>query len=166
VCCASSQQPGRGRPQHVSARSKEKLGWLQPTVIDPTVKQKLILAPVEGSPRECFKVLVRPDGSEYLLLENRRRRGFDASLPGEGLLIWRIVNNKPVLEESHGIEGPAGPGSFREVVPYPSKSNTAFTPFTTPSSRSQLGGGSPVHITNIRELSDGRITFYVGYEYQ
>ncbi len=166
VWCAMSQQAGRGRPQHFSAWCKEKLGWLTPTVIDPAVKQKLILSPVEGTARECYKIPIRADGSEYLLLENRRQIGFDKSLPSAGLLIWRVVNNKPALEESHGIDGPAGPGSFRDAVPYPSNSNNAFTPFTMPSSRSQLGGGLPVHITNIRELSDGRITFYVGYEFE
>ena len=109
--------------------------------------------------------MVRADGSEYFLLENRRRTGWDALLPGEGLLIWRVVNNKPILEESHGIEGPSGPRVFPASVPFPSPANHAFTPFTTPSSRAQLGGGLPVHITNIRKLPDGRITFYVGYEY-
>jgi hypothetical protein len=111
-------------------------------------------------------VLVKPDGSEYLLLENRRKKGFDQELPGEGLLIWRVVNNKPILEESHGVEGPSGPRVFMSAVPYPSPANNAFTPFTTPSSRSQMGGGLPVHITNIRRLADGRVTFYVGYEYE
>ena len=70
------------------------------------------------------------------------------------------------LEESHGIEGPGGPNAARTSVPYPSPSNNAFTPFTTPSSRSQLGpGGLPVYITNITRLADGRITFHIGYEY-
>src|SRR5262249_37915345 len=64
--CAMSNQAGNGRPQHFSAWCKEKLGWLKPAVLDPTVKQKLILAPVEDSPKECFKVLIKPDGSEYL----------------------------------------------------------------------------------------------------
>ncbi len=41
-----------------------------------------------------------------------------------------------------------------------------FTPFTTPSSKSQLGGGLPVYITNIRQLPDGRVTFYIGYQFQ
>jgi M6 family metalloprotease-like protein len=164
--CAMSNQVGNGRPQHFCAWSKEQLGWLKPAVINPMVKQKLILRPVEDSPRECVKVLVRADGSEYFLLENRRKQGFDQSLPAEGLLIWRVVNNRPILEESHGIEGPAGPRMFLKAVPYPSSANSAFTPFTTPSSRSQLGGGWPVHITNIRALPDGRVTFHVGYEYQ
>jgi hypothetical protein len=54
------------------------------------------------------KVLARPDGSEYFLLENRRKKGFDVSLPAEGLLIWRVIANRPILEESHGVEGPSG----------------------------------------------------------
>jgi len=166
IWCAMSNQAGNGRPQHFSAWCKEQLGWLQPTVIDPTVKQKLVLDPVESGSKQCFKVLLRSDGSEYLLLENRRKLGFDASLPSEGLLIWRVVGNRPMLEESHGIEGPAGPGSFRDAVPYPSQANNSFTPYTTPSSRSQLGGGLAVHITNIKEHADGRVTFYVGYEFE
>ena len=94
------------RPQHLSAWSKEKLGWLKPTVIDPTVEQKLILAPIEDLPGECLKILVRSDGSEYFLLENRAKKGFDQDLPAEGLLIWRVVNDQPILEESHGVDGP------------------------------------------------------------
>ncbi len=164
--CAMSNQINNGRPQHFSAWCKEQLGWIQPAVIDPTVKQRLVLGPIEDSAKECFKVLVKPDGSEYLLLENRRKKGFDQDLPAEGLLIWRVVQRRPLLEESHGVEGPAGPRVFSGAVPYPSTANNSYTPFTTPSSRSQLGGGLPVYITNIHRLDDGRITFEVGYEYQ
>jgi M6 family metalloprotease-like protein len=166
IWCAMSNQSGNGRPQHFGAWCKEQLGWLKPAVLDPAVKQKLILAPVEGATNECYKVLLRPDGSEYLLLENRRKKGFDQSLPAEGLLIWRVVQGRPVLEESHGVDGPAGPRTYLRAVPYPSEANHAFTPYTTPSSRSLLGGGWPVFLTNIRQLADGRITFQIGYEYE
>jgi hypothetical protein len=154
------------RPQHFSAWCKEKLGWLKPTVIDPTRPQKLILSPVESSPRECLKVLVRPDGSEYFLLEVRSHRGFDADLPAEGLLVWRVVNDRPILEESHGVEGPTGPTVHLGFVPYPSPANNSFTADTTPSSRSPKGGGLPVYITDIRRLPDGRVCLRVGYEYE
>ena len=166
IWCLMSNERGAGKPQHMSAWCKEQLGWLKPAVIDPAVPQKLVLGPVEGSTDECFKVPIRPDGAEYLLLENRRRTGFDTSLPAEGLLIWRVVGRRPILEESHGVEGPVGPRVFLGSVPYPSKSNNAFTPFTTPSSRGQLGGGRSVFLTNIRQLADGRVTFEIGYEYQ
>jgi M6 family metalloprotease-like protein len=164
--CAMSNQSGNGRPQHFSAWCKEQLGWIKPVILDPRVKQKLILSPIEDSPKECFKVLIRPDGSEYLLLENRRRKGFDQSLPAEGLLIWRVDGNRPILEESHGVEGAPGPGVYLSSVPYPSAANNSYTPYTTPSSRSQLGGGLPVHITNITRQADGKISFYIGYEYR
>jgi M6 family metalloprotease-like protein len=164
--CLMSNQVANGRPQHASAWCKERLGWIEPAIIDPTVKQKLVLRPVQDSPKECFKVLIHRDGSEYLLLENRAKKGFDKSLPGEGLLIWRVVRGQPILEESHGIDGPSAPSSFPTSVPYPSAANDAFTPYTVPSSRSRLGGGLPVYITNIKRLSDGRISFHIGYEYQ
>lgn len=161
-----SQQITGGQPQHMCAWCKESLGWLKPVVVDPAVKQKLILSPVEGTDNQCFKIPMRADGSEYLLLENRRRQGFDLRLPGEGLMIWHVVGKHPVLEESHGVEGPAGPLVFLKNVPYPSDANDSFTPYTVPSSRSQLGGGKPIYITNIRRLPDGRVTFYLGYVYE
>src|SRR5205807_10505093 len=107
-----------------------------------------------------------PGGSEYFLLEQRRKSGADSNLAAEGLLIWRVLNNRPVLEESHGIEGAAGPRSLPELIPFPSKANHSFTPFTTPTSRSARGGGLPVYITEIRKLPDGRVTFHVGFVYQ
>jgi M6 family metalloprotease-like protein len=163
--CAMSNNTGNGRPQHFSAWCKEQLGWLHPAVLDPRVNQKLILGPVEGSTNECYKIPLRRDGAEYLLLENRQHRGFDQSLPAAGLLIWRVVGNRLMLEESHGVEGPAGPRVFLGSVPYPSAANTAFTPYTTPSSRPQLPGGVAVNLTQIRQLPDGRITFEIGAEF-
>ncbi len=166
VWCAMSNQIGGGRPQHFCAWSKVQLGWVKPTVIDPAVRQKLILAPIEDDPTQCFKVKLRSDNSEYFLLEVRKKTGKDERLPGEGLLIWRVVNGRPILEESHGVAGARGPGVFLDSVPFPSTANQSFTPYTTPSSKSHLGGGAPVYITNITRLPDGRITFHIGYDYQ
>ena len=170
VWCAMSQQLPNGRPQHFSAWSKEQLGWLKPTMVDPRVKQKLILSPIEDDATQCYKVPLKADGSEYLLLENRKKKGWDADLPAEGLLVWRVIpgngTQKVFLEESHGIEGPAGPRSAPGAVPFPSPANDSFTPFTTPSSKATTGGGFDVFVTNVRRLPDGRIAFHLGYEYQ
>ena len=164
--CLMSDGARGARPAHLSAWCKEQLGWLTPVVLDPKARQKLVLAPVQSSPRECYKLLLRPDGSEYFLLENRVAKGFDSDLPGQGLLIWRVSGGRPTLEESHGVAGPRGPTVQLPLVPYPSKVNNAFTPDTTPSSRSANGGGLPVHVTTVRRLRDGRVTLYVGFEYQ
>jgi hypothetical protein len=63
------------------------------------------------------------------------------------------------------VLGPSGPQRFLGSVPYPSSSNHSFTPATTPASTPRKAGGKAVHITNIRKLPDGRITFHIGYEY-
>ncbi|HSH96211.1 MAG TPA: M6 family metalloprotease domain-containing protein, partial [Roseimicrobium sp.] len=52
VWCLMSNERGDGKPQHPSAWCKEQLGWLKPAVIDPSVPQKLVLNPVEGSTNE------------------------------------------------------------------------------------------------------------------
>ncbi len=161
-CLMSVQHPD-GEPEHMGAWCKQQLGWLTPTVIDPRVKQKLILSPVENSAKECFKVLAREDGSEYFLLENRRRIGFDRALPADGLLIWPVTRGRLKLEESHGLDGPGGPSTFVTAVPFPSVSNHSFTPYTIPNSRAEVGGGLPVYITNIERLPDGRVAFMIGY---
>jgi M6 family metalloprotease-like protein len=166
VWCTMSYGHGRdGKPLHLCAWCKERLGWLKPAVLDPRVRQQLQLAPVEGTANQCFKVLVRPDGSEYLLLENRAARDFDRDLPAEGLLIWRVVHGRPLLEEAAGGFGPDGPRRYLGAVPYPGPANGAFTPFAVPSSRPRSREGWPVHITNIQRLRDGRILFHIGWEY-
>jgi hypothetical protein len=167
IWCSMSIGHGQdGKPLHFSAWCKEQMGWLKPVVIDPRVKQKLILRPVGTSDHECYKVLMRPDGEEYLLLENRKRQGFDRELPAEGMLIWRVVGGRPNLEVSHGIiTGDKPARKFLGSVPYPSQSNTAFTPYTVPSSRPSLIDSWNVYINHIRKLPDGRITFQIGHEY-
>ncbi|MFM8411188.1 MAG: immune inhibitor A domain-containing protein [Alphaproteobacteria bacterium] len=80
---------GRGdRPPHPCAWSKLALGWVDAVVVDRDAHVKLDA--VERVPK-VVKILAReghPD--EYFLLENRRRIGSDARIPGEGLLVWHV----------------------------------------------------------------------------
>ena len=142
--CAMSNQIGGGRPQHFCAWSKEQLGWVKPTVIDPRVQAETRPRRRSRSdPTQCFKVMVRPDGSEYFLLENRKKTGWDERLPGEGLLDLARGEQQA---DSGGIARRRRRDRPERVprrsVPFPSKANNSFTPYTTPSSKSQLGGGA------------------------
>jgi hypothetical protein len=163
--CLMSIQISNGRPQHMSAWSKERLGWIKPAIIDPTLRQHLVLAPIENSSRECFKIPLRTDGSEYLPLENRQRIGFDQSVPGNGLLIWHIVNNRPILVEAHGLTGPRAPIFNVQNIPYPTPRIDEYTPYSKPSSSTDSDDATPVYITNIHRLDEGRIAFDVGYAF-
>lgn len=38
----------------------------------------------------------------FLIIENRRKRGLDSDLPGEGLLIWKVTDGKFELVQADG----------------------------------------------------------------
>ena len=93
-------------------------------MIDPRVKQKLVLSPIEDRPDGVLQGAGAARRQRVLpAREPRRKKGLDSQLPGEGLLIWRVVNNRPILEESHGVDGAAGRASFPTSVPFPSAAN-------------------------------------------
>jgi len=78
-------------PAHLEAWSKAYLKWVVPqtfsTDTDPGIKT---LAEVETN-EVIFKLPASSTTpTQYYLLENRRKSGFDTGLPGEGLLIWLV----------------------------------------------------------------------------
>jgi M6 family metalloprotease-like protein len=105
---------GRHRPFHLCAWCKSVIGWVKPVAIDPSRRQRLALRPILHGPGECYRILLRPDGSEYLLLENRRREGFFTDLPSAGLVVLHVgPNDAPAspqtrvrLLPAHGLPSP------------------------------------------------------------
>jgi len=111
--------------------------------------------------------------AEYILAENRRRRGFDGELMGEGLLIWHAENS--ILYSYLGNSGGASNAATRGLVveeadglgnltkssynggnygdagdPFPgSTGNTSYGPTTNPRSETNGGVATPVAITGI-----------------
>jgi immune inhibitor A len=80
------------RPAQFSAWSKMALGWLSP--INVTSNQIGVEFPaVEWNPVVYRLWKNGQGGSQYFLIENRQKTGFDEYLPGSGLLIWHIDEN-------------------------------------------------------------------------
>jgi M6 family metalloprotease-like protein len=73
-------------PAHLSAWEKEQLGWVAVEWIGQT--DSTMTMPAVQRDRTVYRF----DGKdgEYLLLENRQRKGSDRFLPGAGLLIWHV----------------------------------------------------------------------------
>lgn len=83
-------------PSHMSAWSKEYLGWVRPTVIEADT-QGVELRPVIGSGdvvRIDYTIASDPEDTRYLLLEYRRQEGFDQELWASGLLITEVNNTR------------------------------------------------------------------------
>jgi M6 family metalloprotease-like protein len=76
-------------PSHMSAWAKEYLGWTVSTDLTENVKNLEVKPSGDGN--GVYRIDLSVD--EYYLLDYMRQRGFDTSLPGEGLLVWRIKNS-------------------------------------------------------------------------
>ncbi len=84
-------------PSNLSAWSKEYLGWVIPQDVTNNSGLQLINSDSNSSVYRLW-----PNGdknsSEYFLVEYRRRIGYDAALPGEGVLVWHVDRQKTNLE--------------------------------------------------------------------
>ena len=78
-------------PVHMEAWSKVHLGWVTPHTFaaetDPGIQT---LPAVETNAAISKLPASTTTPTQYYLLENRRKSGFDIGLPGEGLLIWLV----------------------------------------------------------------------------
>jgi M6 family metalloprotease-like protein len=74
-------------PTHLSARSKQRLGWLEYVDVGEVRDHEVVLDPVQQS-GQALRVPLDEEGWEFLLLEYRSRAGFDAQLPAEGVMVY------------------------------------------------------------------------------
>lgn len=149
-------------PAGYTAMDKYTLGWLTPEILEAPASVSLEAL---ATFNKAYFLVNDAQPNEYFTLENRQNVGWDAALPGHGLLICQIEYDRTVWKtnrvNTQGVEHvrlvvadaqkKAGTGSdFRD--PFPGASNnTAFTDNTTPAMRwnNKEKVGKP--ITNIRE---------------
>jgi immune inhibitor A len=89
-------------PAHPAGLHKMQHGWI--TTEKVKASKTLTLKPFTSRAAKVVKITssaFKP--TQYLLLENRTRKGFDFHLPGEGLLVWRVDEKL----DQDGVESPA-----------------------------------------------------------
>ncbi len=173
LMAAGSWGLGGDRPVHPSAWCKLTQGWVD--VVNQTVNAAVTINEVKTG-RTVYRLWKEGAiGTEYFLVENRQRSGYDASLPGDGLLVWHIDDAvstnrderhyKVALVQADGrkdMEGNANQGDGGD--PYPgSANNTAFTDVSSPDSRSYAGVSTGVSITEVPEAAQA-MTVRLGVE--
>ena len=132
-------------PAGYSAYERWCAGWLEPICLTEDTEVTAMKALSEGGDAYVIYNEAHPD--EYFLLENRQKTGWDAELPGKGLLVihadydeeiwnWNIVNSKITksnYEEYYGVEygdpdgGPLNDHMRLTVVPSDNKSSVYNT---------------------------------------
>ena len=165
------------RPAHMDAGCKYYLKWVTPTQVTGTMENETITE--ASSTADVYKLVNKNlSSSEYFLVENRQKTGFDVGLPGSGLLIWHIdqktvfknistnsVNDNECYPPSscsskhYGValvqadnnwdlEKGNNWGDNGDTYPG-SKNNTKFTSTSSPNSKLYNGSNSLISITNI-----------------
>jgi len=80
-------------PSHISAWGKAKLGWLSPQIVSNEFTE-LKLESSSEKPSALRLPIGSVNSSEYFLIENRRKVGFDRRIPAEGIVIWHIDESR------------------------------------------------------------------------
>lgn len=162
-------------PAYLDAWCRARLGFLTPVVVAQD-RPALPLPAVENTALgSVYRLWNRGTlSSEYFLLENRQPLGYDAALPGHGLLIWHIDEAMPDNEaQCTDLQVCHCPARHYQVAlvqadglldlerkvnrgddgdPYPgSTNNRSFTLLSTPNSGSYTDCTSPVAVTSISE---------------
>ncbi|MCX6257288.1 MAG: M6 family metalloprotease domain-containing protein [Bacteroidia bacterium] len=151
-------------PSNHNCWSKYVLHWITPTTISSANNDTLYNA---SQNQDCYKITT-PTSNEYFLLENRQHIGWDAYLPGHGMLILHIDGNliNSTLSNNTVNDNPSHQGV--DIVeadntlttnnsgdggdPFPGTSHkTVFTDGTTPDSHTWAGASINKPITNIAE---------------
>lgn len=153
---------GGRMPAHLDAWSKARLGFVDPVTITIGTTGLRLNPAAHGG-----RVLRLGRGTtpeEYFLAEARFRVGFDAGLPGEGLVVYHVLetsqtNSNParykvavVQADGRNDLGRSGGNRGDPGDPWPqaSPANSALTESSTPSSRDYAGNDSGVRLTNIQ----------------
>ena len=152
-------------PPNYSVYDKYFLGWLKPEAL---TKTQTLEMPADGTTtymlanneKHVEEGAYRTDTAYYI--ENRQQEGWDAYLPGHGMLIWRVIfneedwkNNSPNdyvaryrLISAKSVSSPYTTTKPKPEVPFPGSATiTKYAPF------------SHNYLENIQETSEGLITF-------
>ncbi len=168
------------------AWSRIQLGWMQSVLINTVGTYTIPKALVDSN--FAFRINT-PVSNEYLLLENRQKKGFDLYLPSKGMAVWHINSNKAKLLSLSGsnnvnndtsnlgvgliqadgkrdLETGANRGDAGDLFPG-STNNRNLTPTSKPSTvlYYKVGGvkqASNITISNITQNADSSITFTIG----
>ena len=96
VMCMGNYNNDSFTPASYTSLERWYAGWIEPTVLDTDTKiENLGALETTG---EAYVLYNERDDDEYYLIENRQHEGWDAGLPGAGMLILHVDFDELTLE--------------------------------------------------------------------
>lgn len=152
-------------PPAYSAFERYSLGWLELVELD--TPSDLITLQELTENNVAYRISTG-DENEFFTLENRQQKGWDAYLPGKGLMIFHIAYEQSAWDGNYVnsgtiprydlVEADGTQGTETATDLYPTETNDMFTDYSSPSSLSWDGTPTEKGITNIRN-ENGIISF-------
>lgn len=108
--CNGSYNNEQNTPPLYSSYERYALGWLEPTAVSEPETKSETLCPLADE-NKALLVEVPGHDQEYFLIENRQQKGWDTYLPGHGLIVWHIDENKDAWSKNavnNTLSNPAG----------------------------------------------------------
>lgn len=174
------------RPAGYTTHERWEAGWRQPIELTATTQVSSV-KPLVDSDAKSYIIYNQGNRNEYYILENRQQKGWDAGIPGEGLLIVHVDynasawnNNTPNDQPSHqrmtwipadnqyqyttynGTKYYSFSGMANDPFPYGEVN--AFNKSTTPAAKFFNKNSDGTYyldssIENITQNSDGTVSF-------
>lgn len=149
-------------PAHLTAWSKAQVGFMTPTDINSAVTgSSLTNADASADAKRLWIDQYRSPIGEYFMIENRQLSGYDAGLPGDGLIIYHVDGSKTSnsdetakwvdVEEADGLahlDSETNRGDTGDPFPG-SSSNTTFNDASNPNSKDQSGTATNISVSSI-----------------
>lgn len=161
-------------PCNYTAYEKEVCGWMQMTVLDDDFSTTEMKTLTDGG--QAYVIRNKGNSNEYYILENRQKTGWDAELPGSGILITHVDYNRTIWNNNKPNDDPDH--QRMSVIPadnsyadgstgtdaWPYQGTNALTNTTTPAATTfnANSDGSKlmnVIITGIKNNGDGTMAF-------
>lgn len=168
--CNGSYNNEQNTPPLYSSYERYALGWIEPTVLDASKISTNTLNSLADE-NKAYIIPVPQKDTEYFLLENRQQKGWDTYLPGHGLIVWHIDENKEAWSKNainNALSNPAGHKCVEivkadDLATFDSESGDAFpgTKGVTSASFNSWAGKNIFALSSISE-KDSIISFTVG----
>jgi len=154
LMCSGSYNGNTFCPAGYSSYEKWMAGWLEPIELSDEEMDITNLEPMsEGG--DAYVIYNKAHTDEYLLIENRQKTGWDASLPGRGLMIMHVDFDKDIWEFNIPNSKVTSSSAYHKYYDYPINDHQRLTIYpadNTQSSRTETNDlfpyGSKDSLTN------------------
>lgn len=160
VMCEGSYNNDSKSPALWSAAQKVRTGWMSLDTL-ATGQDSIVLHPITGHNDRAYRINL--DNDNFIVVEQRKQQGFDAHIPGNGMLVYRGQMSKInawINNHSNTINvNPNDRGWYIQIASG-SNVNSAYAAFNGAGNRAYyIDNANNLALTSIEMVNDSTMRF-------